>query len=155
MKSIQALRLFVLLGCAWLALQACAALTAPIATEMISGAGLAIKGAELQKEIRKADVQEAVDRPFERVWDMSIITMVDLGIEIIKSERNPQDDGGVIEGLVKKRKIKVIVVKLTEKITEIGIWTKHDLALAGLIAQKIKEEAKQPDEEVKKQDKGS
>ena len=155
MKNIPALRLFVLLGCAWLALQACAALTAPVATEMISGAELAIKGAELQKDIRKADVQEAVDTPFERVWDVSIITLVSLDIEIIKSERNPQDDGGVIEGLVKKRKVEVIVVKLTEKITEIGIWAKHDLALARLIAQRIKEESKRPDEEVKEQDKGS
>ena len=43
--------------------------------------------------------------------------------------------------MAKKIKVKVVAVKLTEKITEIGIWTGHDKALAELIAEKIKEEA--------------
>ena len=145
----------ILPGCVLLALQACAALTVPVATEMISGAELAIKGAELQKEIRKADVQEAVDTPFERVWDIAIISLVNLDIEIITGERNPQDDGGVINGLVKKKKkVKVIAVKLTEKITEIGIWTGHDNALAGLIARKIREEAERENKEENQQKSG-
>ena len=135
-------------------MHACATLTAPVATEMISGAELALKGAELQKEIRKADVQEAVDTPFERVWDTSIITLVNLDIGIKKSERNPQDDGGIIEGLVKKKKVKVIVVKLTEKITEIGIWAGGDKALAGLIARRIRDEAEQQNNETKQESSG-
>jgi hypothetical protein len=46
-----------------LALRVCALLTAPVASEVIGGVQIAIKGAELQNEIRKADVQEAIVRP--------------------------------------------------------------------------------------------
>lgn len=145
MKTVSAVLLFVFFGGVWLALQACALLTAPVATEVIGGAQLAIKGAELQKEIRKADVQEAINRSLEKTWDISIIALVNLDIEIVRAERNPQENGGLIEGLANKRKVKVIVVKLTEKITEIGIWASHDKSLAGLIAEKIKEEAVRQD----------
>jgi hypothetical protein len=112
---------------------------------LIGGAQLAIKGTELQKEIRKADAQEAIDTPFEKTWDKSVIALVNLHIEIIRTERNKVEDGGLIEGSAKKIKVKVIVVKVTEEITEIGIWTGHDKALAGLIAEKIKEEAQEQD----------
>ncbi len=140
MKSISAVLVFVLLG-VWLGLHACTLLTAPVASEVMGGVQLAIKGAELQKEIRKADVQEALDASLEKTLDIAVIALVNLDIEIVRSARNPQGDGGLIEGLASKTKIKIIVVKLTETITEIGIWASHDKALAGLIAEKLKEEA--------------
>jgi hypothetical protein len=137
--------LFVFFAGLGLALHACTLLTYPIATAAIGGAQLAIKGAELQKEIRKADAQEAIDTSFEKTWDASLIVPVNLHIEIIRIEKTREEDGGLIEGLAKKIKIKIVAVKLTEKITEIGIWTHHDKALAGLIAEKIKEEAQKQD----------
>lgn len=142
MKSNSPLLEIFFLVVVWVSVQACALLTAPVATEVLGGAQLAIKGAELDKEIRKADVQVAIEIPFEKAWDMAIIALVNLDIEITRSERNPQENGGIIEGLVKKEKIRVIAVKYTEKITELGIWAHHDKALAGLIAEKIKEEAR-------------
>jgi hypothetical protein len=145
MKITSAVLLFVFVVGVWLALQGCALLSAPVVTEVLGGAQLAIKGTELQKEIRKADVEEAIDRSFEQTWDISITVLVNLDIELIRAERNPEEDGGLIEGLANKRKVKVITVKLTEKITEIGIWASHDKALAGLIAEKIKEEAQRQD----------
>ena len=145
MKIISAVLLFVFVAAVWLALQACTLLTVPMTTAVIGGAQLAIKGAELQKEIRKADAQEAIDTSFEKTWDMSLIALVNLHIEIIKIDKTKEEDGGLIEGLAKKIKVKVVAVKLTEKITEIGIWTNHDKALAGLIAEKIKEEGQKQD----------
>ncbi len=145
MKIISAFLLFVFFAGFCLALQTCTLITVPITTAVIGGAQLAIKGAELQKEIRKADVQEAIDTPFEKTWNMSAIALVNLHIEIIRIERTQEEDGGLIEGLAKKIKVKVVAVQLTEKITEIGIWTGHDKALARLIAEKIKEEAQKQD----------
>jgi hypothetical protein len=141
MKSVSTVLVFVFFAGVWLALQACALLTGPVATTVIGGTQLAIKGAELEKEIRKADVQEAIDASFEKTWNIAVIALVNLDIEITRSERNAQEDGGLIEGLAKKIEVKVVAVKLTEKITEIGIWASHDKALAGLIADKIKGEA--------------
>ena len=74
----------------------------------------------------------------------------DLDIEIVRVERAREKGGGLgdgvlIEGLAEKIKVKVVAVKLTENITEIGIWASHDKALAGLIAEKIKEEAQKQD----------
>jgi hypothetical protein len=145
MKSIRTVLLFVFLAGLWPVLQACTLLTAPLTSALIGGAQLALKGAELQKEIRKADAQEAIDTSFEKTWDSSIVALGDLDIEIIRVERNREEDGVLIEGQIKKIKIRVVAVMLTDKITEIGIWSGHDKALAGLIAEKIKEEAQQPD----------
>ena len=144
MKIIPAVLLFGFFAGVWLALHACTLLTIPMTTAAIGGAQLAIKGAELQKEIRKADAQEALDASFENTWDMSVTALMNLHIEIVRIEKTKEGDGGSIEGLAKKIKIKVVAVKLTEKITEIGIWTGHDKALAGLIAEKIKEGAQNP-----------
>ena len=142
MRIIRAFLLFAGIG---LALHACALMTVPMTTAVIGGAQLAIKGAELQKEIRTADVQVAVDTPFEKTWDMSITTLVNLHIKIVRTATTAEEDGGLIEGLASKTKVRLVSVKLTEKITEIGIWTSHDKALAGLIADKIKEEAQKQD----------
>ena len=133
--------LFVCLTALCLVLHGCAFLSTPIASALIGGAQLAIKGAELQKEIRKADAQLAVDTPFEKAWDGCLTALVNLDIEGIRSERTTQGDGGVFEGEAAKTKIRVVVVKLTEDITEIGIWASRDKALADLICERIKEEA--------------
>ena len=58
----------------------------------------------------------------------------------------------MIEGSAKMTKVKVIAVKITGEVTEIGVWASHDSclwrshdkALAELIAEKIKEEARRP-----------
>ena len=147
MKIISAVLLSVFLAGIGLVLQRCALMTGPVTAAVIGGTQLAIKGAELEKEIRKADVQAAIDTSFEKTWDRSIIALANLDIERIRAEKNREGDGGVIEGLAKKIKVKVIAVKLTDKITEIGIWTSHDKALAELIAEKIKEEAQRQDNE--------
>jgi hypothetical protein len=123
-----------------LALQACTALISLPLTTFFGGAQLAIKGAELQKAIRKSDVQVAFDSPFEKTWNMSVIALVNLHIEVTSVGKTPEGNGGLIEGRVQKMKIKVIAVELTENITEIGIWTGHDKALAELVVEKIREE---------------
>ncbi len=140
MKNMPAAVLLVFFVGVSLVLQACALITSPITTTVLGGAQLAIKGSELQKEIRKADVRKALDSPFENIWNMASKAMVNLRIEITRSVRTDKEKGGLIEGRVQKIKVKLVVVKLTEDITEIGIWTEHDKALAELIADKIREE---------------
>jgi len=144
MKIVPAI-LVVFFAAVCLSQQACTLLAYPWATAAIGGTQLVIKGAELQREIRKADAQKALDLSFEKTWDGSVMALVNLDIEFVRSARDPQEGGGSIEGMAKKTKVKVAVVKLTEKITEIGIWASHDKALAELIAEKIKEEALKPD----------
>ena len=141
MKGVSTALLFASLSAIWPVLPACTLLTAPLAGALIGGAQLAIKGAELQTEIRKADAQLAVDAPFEKAWDVCLTTLVNLDIEEIRGKKTAQGDGGLFEGVAKKTKIRVVIVKLTEEITEFGIWTSHDKALAGLICERIKEEA--------------
>jgi hypothetical protein len=111
-----------------------------LTTTVFGGAQLAIKGTELQKELRRADVRVAFDDPFERAWNMSAIAMVNLRIEVTKIGMTKEENGGLIEGRAGKTKVKVVAVELTENITEIGIWTEHNKALAELIAEKIREE---------------
>jgi len=94
----------------------------------------------LQKEIRKADAQLAVNAPFEKAWDACLTALVNLDLEGIRSERTTSGDGGLFQGEAAKTSIKVAIVKLTEQITEIGIWASHDKALADLVSQKIEEE---------------
>ena len=140
MKDFRVIILCVFFVGISLALQACTTLiTLPLAT-FFGGAQLAIKGAELQKEIRKADVQEAFDSPFEKTWNMSVIALVNLHIEVTRIGKTPEGKGGLIEGRAQKIKIKVIAVEVTQDITEVGIWAEHDKALAELIAEKIREE---------------
>ena len=145
---------FLFFAAACLALHGCALLTVPLATAVIGGTQLAIKGAELQKEIKKADAQAALDASFKKTWDVALSALTDLDIEIIQNERNQEETGGIIGGLAKQTRVEIVVVKLTKKITEIGIWasrgrgcfwTSHDKALAGLIAEKIKKEAQGED----------
>ena len=135
----------------WLTLHGCAVVTSPIATQAFGGAQLAVKGAELEHQIKKADVEAAIDKPFEKAWDVVIIALVGLDIELTRAERNEKEDGGLIEAVIEapayRKKVKVIVVKLTEKITEIGIWADHDKALAELVAKKVEEEALREDKQ--------
>ena len=134
------LPLFLCLAAMCAALHGCAVVSSPIASAVIGGAQLAIRGAELQKEIRKADAQLAVDAPFEKAWDACLTAMVNLDFEGIRSERTTQGDGGLFQGEAGKTNIKVAVVKLTKEITEIGIWASHDKALADLVSERIKQE---------------
>ncbi len=128
-----------------LAFQACTALTTLPLASVFGGAELAIKGAELQKEIRKADDQEAFNSPFEETWNMTLKGLENLSMEITRIKRNQQGDGGLIEARSQKIKIKIVTAKITEKITEIGIWAGNDKALASLIAQEIKEAGQKKD----------
>ena len=76
---------------------------------------------------------------------MAAITLVNLHIEIAKIEKTPDGNGGLIEGRARKIKVKVIAIEITENITEVGIWTDYDKAVAELIAEKIKEEVQRQD----------
>ena len=139
----------VLLGAffaAWIPiLQSCSLITLPLTSTVFGGAQLALKGAELQKEISKADVRKSFESPFEKTWNMAAITLVNLHIEIAQIGKTPDGNGGLIEGRARKIKIKVIAIEITENITEVGIWTDYDKALAELIAEKIKEEVQKQD----------
>ncbi len=72
---------------------------------------------------------------------LSVIALVNLHIEVTRVGKTQEGDGGLIEGRAQKIKIKVIAVEVTQDITEVGIWAGHDKALAGLIVEKIREEA--------------
>jgi hypothetical protein len=126
-------------------LQSCSFITLPLTSTVFGGAQLALKGAELQKEISKADVRKSFESPFEKTWNMAAITLVNLHIEIAKMEKTSDGIGGLIEGRARKIKVKVIAIEITENITEVGIWTDYDKALAELIAEKIKEEVQRQD----------
>jgi hypothetical protein len=139
----------LLLVGACLFLHGCVFLAAPATTAAIGGAGLVLKGAELESQVRKADVQEAFDVSFERVWDASITALMDLDIEVTLSKRTKEGNEGLVEGAVKGTEVRVAIIRLTPKVTELGIsvahpgclWSRHDRALATLIADKIREEA--------------
>ena len=145
MKKFPPALLWVFFAGTWLALQSCSLLTIPLTTTVFGGAQLAIKGAELQKELSKADIRKSFESPFENTWNTAAISLVNLRIEITKIGKTPEGNGGLIEGRARKIKIKVIAVEITENITEVGIWTDYDIALAELIAEKIKEEIQRPD----------
>lgn len=145
MKTFRVTLLSLFLGGMSLALPACTAVTSlPLAT-VFGGAQLAIKGAELQEEIRKADVQEAFDSPFERTWNWILTALGNLRIEITKTQRNEAGDGGIIEAQAEKIKVRIVLAKVTENITEIGIWAGHDNAFARLIVEEIKGERQKQD----------
>jgi hypothetical protein len=121
-------------------LQSCSLITIPLTTTVFGGAQLFIKGAELQREISKADVRKSFDCPFEKTWNMGAIALVNLHIEITKVAKTQEGNGGLVEGHARKIKIKIIAIEITENITEVGIWADSDKAIAELIAEKIKEE---------------
>jgi hypothetical protein len=131
------------------ALQSCGFITIPLTSTVLGGATLAIKGAELQKELSKADIRKSFDCSFEKMWNMAAIALVNLRIDIAKIAKTPPEgDGGLIEGRARKIKVKVIAIEITENITEVGIWADYDKALAELIAEKIKEEVERKDNQV-------
>lgn len=139
----------LLLAGACLSLQACVYLAAPATTAVIGGAGLFLKGAELQGQISKADAQEAIDVPFEKTWNASIAALLGLDIDVTLSKRTEHGNGGVVQAKSKDTDIRVAIVKITDKITEFGItvthpgclWSTHDKALAKLISDKVIQEA--------------
>ena len=79
---------------------------------------------------------------------MAAIALVTLHIDISKIGKTQEGGGGLIEGQANKIKVKVIAIEITEDITEVGIWTDHDKAVAELIAEKIKEEVQRQDHQI-------
>jgi hypothetical protein len=148
MKGLSAVLLGAFFGILGPVLQSCGFITIPLTSTVLGGATLAIKGAELQKELSKADIRKSFDCSFEKTWNMAAIALVNLRIEIAKIGKTPEGDGGLIEGRARKIKVKVIAIEITENITEVGIWTDYDIALAELIAEKIKEEVERKDTQV-------
>lgn len=71
--------------------------------------------------------------------------MGNLRIEITKTQRNEAGDGGIIEAQAEKIKVRIVLAKVTENITEIGIWAGHDNAFARLIVEEIKGERQKQD----------
>ena len=140
----------LLLAGACLSLQACVYLAAPATTAVIGGAGLVLKGAELQGQVNKADAQEAIDVSFDKTWNASITALLSLDIDVTLSKRTEHENGGLVEAKSKDTTVKVVIVKITDKITEFGItathpgclWSSHDKALAKLIADKTLLEAR-------------
>ena len=145
MKCLSAVLLGAFFAAGVPILQSCSLITLPLTSTVFGGAQLALKGAELQKEISKADVRKSFESPFEKTWNMAAITLVNLHIEIAQIGKTPDGNGGLIEGRARKIKVKVIAIEITENITEVGIWTDYDKALAELIAEKIKEEVQKQD----------
>jgi len=148
MKNFPAVLFWVFFAGTCLAVQSCSLITLPLTTTVFGGAQLAIKGAELQKEISKADVRKSFNSPFEKTWNMAAIALVNLHIDISKIGKTQEGGGGLIEGQANKIKVKVIAIEITEDITEVGIWTDHDKAVAELIAEKIKEEVQRQDNQI-------
>lgn len=140
--------LFLLAGMS-IFLASCAVLAAaalPLST-VGGGVELIMKGADVEKALRKADFQEAYNLSFEETWKRAGAALITLKIDIENSGINKDGDAGAIHARMKKTKIRIAVVKLTDVVSEVGIWTKHDDALAKLIAQEIR--GKHPSEDGK------
>jgi hypothetical protein len=148
MKNSPAFLFWTFFAGTCLALPSCSFITLPLTTTVLGGAQLAIKGAELQREISKADVRKCFNSTFEKTWNAAAIVLVNLHIDISKMGKTKDGDGGLIEGQAKKIRVKVIAIEVTENITEVGIWTDYDKALAELIAEKIKEEVQRQDNQI-------
>ena len=107
-KIVSMILLYVYFAGVCLALHACTLLTVPVATVVLGGSQIALRGAELQKEIRKADAQEAVAASFKETWDKSLVALTNLDIEIDRSERTLAETGGVIEGMANETRVTVV-----------------------------------------------
>lgn len=118
-------------GCVYLA-------TIPAAA-VVGGAELALKGGDLYKEMRKADARQAFDVPFEATWEITLDVLRDLRVKSEKAGKNKAGDGGLIEARAHENKIRIAVVKMTDQVSEVGIWLKGDKAFADLIMKKIEE----------------
>ena len=129
MQALIAGGLLISSGCVYLA-------TIP-ATAVVAGAELALKGGDLYKEMRKADARQAFDVPFEATWEIALDALQDLRVKSGKAEKNKAGDGGLIEAQAREIKIRIAVVKMTDQVSEVGIWVKHDKAFADLVMKKI------------------
>lgn len=131
---------FFLLGA--LLIQSCAApLVALPVTTLISGAQLALKGGDIYKGMKQADGRKAFELSFEETWDHTMNALEDLAFDIEEFGKNEENDGGLVEAKSLSGKIRVAVIKLSEEVSEVGIWTRRDQALAELILARIKRES--------------
>ncbi len=119
----------------------CVTLAAIPVAAVVGGAELALKGGDLYKDMRKADARLAFDIPFDAMWDITLTVTQDLGIQTKKVAKNKEGDGAVIEARAHNNKIRIAVVKMTDRTSEVGIWVKRDKAFADLIMKKIEESA--------------
>ncbi len=104
---------------------------------VMGGAELALKGGDIYKGMKKADEREAFDIPFQTTWEMTLSVLEDLGIKPTKVIRDKAGDGGVIELQPRETKIRIAVVKITNRVSEVGIWAKRDKALGTLIMKRV------------------
>ena len=118
-------------GCVYLA-------TVPVAA-VVGGAELALKGGDLYTEMKKADARQAFDIPFEATWEITLDVLQDLRVKLGKAGKNKAGDGGLIEARARENKVRIAVVKMTDQVSEVGIWVKGDKAFADLILKKIEE----------------
>ncbi len=128
-------------------ISSCAALAAVAAlpiSAVSGGVSLVMTGAEVEKSITKADFQQAYNLPFEETWSRVGATLISLQIPIENAAKNKDGDAAVVHTRLNKKKITIAVAKVTNVVTAVGIWTKHDAALAKLIAQKIGEKQALP-----------
>jgi hypothetical protein len=120
---------------------ACVTLAAIPVAAVVGGAELAVKGGDIYKSMRKADERQAFEVPFVRMWEITLAALEDLGMQAVKAAKNKDGDGGLIETRAHEHKISIAVVKMTDRVSEIGVWAKKDKSLADLIIKKIAERA--------------
>lgn len=125
-----------------LALPSCAAPVATLpVTTLINGAQLALTGGDIYRQMGLADGRTAFEMGFEEAWDHALSALQGLAFEIEEFGTNEANDGGLIQAKSLTGKIRVAVIKLSEEVSEIGIWTRKDPALAELILDRIRREA--------------
>ena len=103
--------------------------------------GIIGMGADLHKEITKADMKTSVAVNFEKAYESTTLALKNLDIEIKESKQNEKKDGAVITGKTPKHNIKIVLAKVTNTTTQIGIWTSRDMEFATLIVDEINKSA--------------
>ena len=103
--------------------------------------GILGMGADLHNEITKADMKTSVAVSFEKAYESTMLALKNLDIEVKESKQNEKKDGAVITGKTPKHNIKVVLAKVTNTTTQIGVWTSRDMEFATLIINEINKSA--------------
>ena len=127
---------FLFTGCAAPLAMAIAPLLPALQTIGIIG-----MGADLHNEITKADMKTNVAVSFEKAYESTTLALKNLDIEIKESKESEKKDGAVITGKTPKHNIKVILAKITNTTTKIGVWASRDMEFATLIVGEINKSA--------------